>query len=252
MTTPKLALQLYTLRDALAMDYPGVLRRVAEIGYTHVETAFLPEHMTVHQAAQMVRDAGLTVCSAHVEIPLGDKQAGVLAVAEAYDCTTIIWHGWPQAPDYGSIEGVKRLAELYNQANAVAQANGLQFGLHNHWWECAPLVDKAPYQILLDLLDPSIFFEVDTYWATTAGRNPLQMIRELGARTQFLHIKDGPAIHDEPMTAVGAGQLNFHAIAQASNDHAKWWVVEMDECATDMLEAVEQSFRFLTESGLAY
>lgn len=66
MTTLKLALQLYTLCDALAIDYPDILRKIANIGYTHVETAFLPEHITVLQATQMVGDAGLTVCSVHV------------------------------------------------------------------------------------------------------------------------------------------------------------------------------------------
>ena len=32
-----IGLQLYTLRDALAKDLPGTLKRVAAIGYKHVE-----------------------------------------------------------------------------------------------------------------------------------------------------------------------------------------------------------------------
>jgi sugar phosphate isomerase/epimerase len=65
-----------------------------------------------------------------------------------------------------------------------------------------------------------------------------------------LHIKDGPA--DDPasdMTAVGDGVIDVAGIAAASR--AAWHVVELDRCATDMLEAVEKSHRFLTEGGFA-
>src|SRR5688572_2332767 len=41
MTTP-IALQLYTLRDPLAQDYEGTVRKVADMGYVGVETANLP------------------------------------------------------------------------------------------------------------------------------------------------------------------------------------------------------------------
>ena len=54
---PQIALQLYTLRDALAEDFPGTLARIAQIGYRAVETAFLPEHIAVTDAARMT--AGL-------------------------------------------------------------------------------------------------------------------------------------------------------------------------------------------------
>jgi uncharacterized membrane protein len=64
-----------------------------------------------------------------------------------------------------------------------------------------------------------------------------------------LHIKDGPAVKDAPMVAVGDGTLDFVAIAQSSA--AEWWIVELDECATDMLEAVQKSYTYLTARGLA-
>ena len=54
---------------------------------------------------------------------------------------------------------------------------------------------------------------------------------------------------DMPMVAVGEGTLDFDAIAQASA--AEWWIVELDECATDMLEAVRKSYAYLTTKGLA-
>ena len=47
---PRVGLQLYTLRDAMESDVDGTLGRIADMGYTAVETAFWPEGMTPAQA----------------------------------------------------------------------------------------------------------------------------------------------------------------------------------------------------------
>lgn len=248
---PQIALQLYTLRDALAEDFPGTLARIAQIGYRAVETAFLPEHIAVTDAARMIRDAGLQVVSAHCELPDGDQLEPTLEAMSAYGCTYMIWHGWPQDPDYSTLDGVKRLAERYDAAHQTARKYGYRFGIHNHWWEMEAVAGELPYRILLQEMNRSIFFEVDTYWAKTAGRDPAQLITELGKRAELLHIKDGPLGRDSNMVAVGDGLLDFAAISRASNGAAKYWVVELDRCATNMFAAVERSYRYLTSRGLA-
>jgi sugar phosphate isomerase/epimerase len=70
------------------------------------------------------------------------------------------------------------------------------------------------------------------------------VLRELGRRVRLLHIKDGPAVHGLPMTAVGDGCLGIEDILKAA-PQVEGWIVELDECATDMMQAVERSYRFL-------
>jgi hypothetical protein len=67
----------------------------------------------------------------------------------------------------------------------------------------------------------------------------------------LLHIKDGPAVQGEPMVAAGEGSMDFPAIAQAAGGATEWMIVELDACATDMLEAVEKSRRYLIQHNLA-
>ena len=74
------------------------------------------------------------------------------------------------------------------------------------------------------------------------------LLTELGARAPLLHVKDGPAKQGEPMVAVGSGSLDIQGIVRAGS--AEWLIVELDECATDMFEAVEASIRYLEDSGL--
>jgi sugar phosphate isomerase/epimerase len=97
---------------------------------------------------------------------------------------------------------------------------------------------------LLEHLSPDVFLEIDTYWVKTAGVDPAAVLREIGRRAPLLHIKDGPAVQEAPMTAVGAGVLDWPAVAEASS--AEWWIVELDRCATDIWEALQQSYTYLT------
>jgi sugar phosphate isomerase/epimerase len=146
---------------------------------------------------------------------------------------------------------IKQTCDLFNQAQAVADENGMTLGYHNHWWEFRRIEDRYIYQVMLEYLDPAILFQIDTYWVQTAGVDPAQVVKELGPRASLLHIKDGPAVEREPQVAIGDGVLDFPAIIQAAGDTAEWLIVELDHCATDMLEAVEKSYRYLVREGLA-
>jgi sugar phosphate isomerase/epimerase len=259
-TPAKIALQLYTVRNQIKNDIAGTLRRVADISFEYVETAFWPENISVKEAAKYLKDAGLKVSSAHVELPVGDKKSVMLEIAEAFNCKKMIWHGWPEDKRYSTLDGTKELVEIYNESNHFAKSNGLQFGLHNHWWEFRNKVGgRYVYEVLLESLDPDIFFEIDTYWVKVAGHDPAEIVSKYGKRARLLHIKDGPAKwndslpqdNPDPMVAVGKGSQNFPAIAKAANGNSEWMVVEMDVTATDVFEAIRDSYTYLTKNKLA-
>jgi sugar phosphate isomerase/epimerase len=255
----KLSVQLYTVREQIKSDIPGTLKRVREIGFNYVETAFWPDGLSLPKAASYLKDAGLSVSSAHVELPLGDYKKVFLETAAAYNCKRMIWHGWPEDKRYSSVEGTMELISIYNESAKFAKANGLQFGLHNHWWEYRNKVGgRFVYEILLENLDKDIFFEVDTYWVKVAGQDPATIVKKLGSRAQLLHIKDGPAKWDdnlpndvpEPMTAVGKGTQNFPAIVKAAEGNTEWMVVEMDKTAGDVFVALKESYDYLISNKL--
>jgi sugar phosphate isomerase/epimerase len=166
----------------------------------------------------------------------------------------MIWHGWPEDKRYSSIEGTKELVKIYNDANKFAKANGLKFGLHNHWWEFRNKVsDKYVYEILLEGLDKDIFFEIDTYWVKVAGHDPAKIIQQFGDRVKLMHVKDGPALFNDklaidnpdPMTPVGQGTQNFPAIFKAASSKCEWLVIEMDKTTIDVFDALKQSVDFM-------
>ena len=243
----QLALQLYTVRRPLLEDFSGTLRRIREIGFRAIETFPLPTEISVAQAAETFKSLELAVVSLHTPLPEAHTIPEILGLADAFQCRRVIWHGWPRAGEYDSISGIQRLAARYTAAFSQARENGLELGLHNHWWEFERIGADYPYRILQKLLPAELFWEIDTYWVQTAGLDPARVIEELRPRVRILHLKDGPAVHGAPMTAVGEGTLNFPRILKAAPDEVDL-IVELDECATDIFEAIDRSYRRLRGS----
>ena len=257
---PGLSMQLYTVRNEIAADLQGTLRRLAEIGFTHVETAFWPEGVSHHEGAAYLREAGLSVSSIHVELEEGTEPGMLTELAEIYECDRLIWHGWPEDPRYRTREGTLNLVSLYNKVSDYLQANGLRLGLHNHWWEFRTLKEGlTPWELLHRELNQEIFFQLDIYWVAVAGHDPASIIRQLGSRVEMLHVKDGPANPDdvsvdephEPMTAVGQGRLDIPEIMKSAREHVRWMVLEMDETDGDPIGLLDQSLQYMLSNRFA-
>lgn len=252
----RLAVQLYTLRDAIAGDLKGSLKHLASLGFRNVETAFWPKTINVRTAAEALNEVGLRVTSCHVDIPTKDNIATLASTAKAYHCKKLIWHGWPEDQRYSSIAGTRELAGIYNESNRLAKDNGLQFGLHNHWWEYRNHVDgKLVYEVLNNELSEDIFFETDVYWVKVAGQDPATILKKLSNRIRLIHIKDGPAVfsnklisdNPDPMTPVGKGSLDIPSIVAACSDRVEWLVIELDKSSIDVYDALAQSREYLSK-----
>lgn len=245
---PPVAIQLYSLREQLQHDFAGTIEQVTQAGYLGVETAGFPG-TTAEDAGRLFDRLGLAVAGAHVPLPCGDRKNEVLESLAALNCRRAICPYLP-AEQFTSLPEIRRACDQLNQAYEVFAEKGLQFGYHNHWWEFEPVEGRLAHDWMVDFLYPAIFFEIDTYWVRAAGADPAAVLRRLEERAPLLHLKDGPAVPGEAMVALGKGVMDIPAVLEASAGKSEWLIVELDTCATDMLEAVKQSYHFLIEKGL--
>ncbi len=243
-----IGVQLYSVREALAQDFEGVVRKIAAMGYKGVEPAGFPG-TTPQAAADLFRSLGLEVPSAHTPLPLGDKREEVLSNMRALGCTYLVCPHIPPE-EYKTVESTLAVCERLNQANRITRDAGMTLAYHNHWFEYEPLGDTYPYKVMMDHLDPSVCFQIDTYWVKVGGLDPVAVIQEMGARAPLLHIKDGPLVRDQPMVAVGSGKMDIPAVI-AAGTAAEWLIVELDRCATDIMQAVQDSYSYLVGKGYA-
>jgi len=247
MKRPGLALQLFTVRDAVATDLDGTLRRVAGIGYAGVEPFGLTPD-TARRTRRLCDELGLAIPSVHVPMPTGDRKDEVLEVLSNLKPERVV-SGLGRV-EFQTWDLVARACEQMNEADATLTAAGYSFGVHNHWWEFQELEGAYPYHYLLEHLYEDIFFELDVYWMQAGGVDPATTILEYGDRAHLLHVKDGPAIVGEPMVALGEGSVDIPGIVKDNEAHNEWLIVELDNCATDVFDAITSSLRYLEASVL--
>jgi sugar phosphate isomerase/epimerase len=252
--TAPVAVQLYSVRREIITDFENNIRKLANIGFKGVETYALPSNITLARAAKAFRKHGLKVISMHTELPGGRETENILRSAEAYGCSYVVYPGWPKDEKYKDLEGIKRMAGVYNKAGSFLRSKGLHFGLHNHWWEFQLVDGVYPFYYLLENLDPEIFFEIDAYWARTGGMDPVKIVKEFGARAPFLHVKDGPAVEGEKsyeQVPAGSGVMDYKSIAKAGGRNIKWMIVEFDEFNGSIYNALQDSYNYLVKTKLA-
>jgi sugar phosphate isomerase/epimerase len=244
MRTDQLAVQLWTVRDQLAVDLPGTLQAVAAAGYRCVELAGLADVPTA-DLARALAAAELSPMAAHVGIEaLRDDVGAVVGRLTALGCPRLVIPWLPEA-ERRERAGVQRFAaELGGYLPRLA-SDSIALGYHNHAFEFEPLDGTTVWDILLAELAPSIELEIDVYWASDGGRDPVAVIQAAGERVRLLHLKDrapGGEPHD---AAVGDGILAIPSIIEAGRAAGvEWYVVEQDEPA-DAIADIASSYRYL-------
>ena len=246
MRADQIALELYTVRELAKQDFPGTLRKVAEVGYGAVELAGY-HGVPVAELRAVMDEVGLRAMAAHV--PIGDfenRLGDALAELKTLGCEFAIvpW----LAPERRGADEVPRLAEAFNRWGAACRDEGLRFGYHNHDFEFAPMNGGTQLDALLAATDPELVaLELDVGWSEFSGVDSVALLRRLGPRVPLLHVKDLAEGGEGRDVAVGDGTIAWEPILAAATA-AEWYVVEQDNPG-DAMEDIRRSLRHL--QGLA-
>ena len=243
-----ISVQLYTLRDETEKDFGRVLTEVGKMGYAGVEVADWPP-FSDEEFGRRLREAGLKLMGAHVS--LDEQESNMEAKAarlRELGCPRMAIPWMP--PDRLDKENLDSTAVRFNELIKRADACGFELAYHNHGFEFADnkferLAEKCP----------DLKWELDMFWVSFAGRDPLQMMKEQAGRIQLLHIKDmvpgqtevKPEIHNPPILE---GCVDIAGILKMGDEQRiPWAVVEMDYPGPDPLEAVRRSRENLRKIG---
>jgi len=254
-----IGIQLYTLRDALAKDAAGTLKKVAEAGYKQVELFGFPNCQPLIDGA---KDAGLAINSAHFEWAsvIQPKDEGMSDFKKILDRASglKISHlviPYLQAEVRKSPDDYKKIAANANKAADLAKAAGIQLSYHNHAFEFEPKEGgKTGYDIFIAEFSKDMMFEVDVFWIKVGGHDPAGLITQLKGRISQLHLKDLkdglklPAYGDIPQDAfkeLGNGIIPMEPIiAAAGKTGVKHCHVEQD-FSPHPLESIKESVVYL-------
>ena len=256
-----IGLQLYSVREMLAKDYEGTLKKVASLGYQEVEAAGFYNH-TPQQVKDAMSAAGLRCVSAHYasgvlnqnfdKIVDFHKQLGVGYIVCSFpgykDPAKVKGLKGVAALDAFSIDDYKWNADNFNHWGEKAKAAGLKFGYHNHTMEFAKKDGVVPLDEMIRLTDPSLVtFELDCGWVIVGGANPVDYVKRYPTRISMLHVKDfkhtdKPASIAAPPDAaqLGQGTLDYKPVFEAARKgQIKHYFVEQEGYDIPPFEALK-------------
>ena len=241
----KIGLQLYTVRSLMKTSVERTLSQVAAIGYKEVEFAGY-FNRPPRSIRQLLDDNGLGSPSAHI---------GLDALRGPWNRTlsdaSEIGHKWlviasATKADVDSPEAIKRTADLIHKAADDAKFYKIRLAYHNHDMEFQQVGGKRIFDQLLELTKPSeLQIEMDLYWITKGGGDPLDYFKRWPGRFPLVHVKDAGPAPDYPMEDVGSGTIKWATIFSHQKEAGiKHYFVERDD-APDPIASITASYKYL-------
>lgn len=261
-----IGLQLYTVRDAMQKDPKGTLAKVAQIGYNSVEGATYTGTenfygMNPAAFSKVLKQNGLIMPSSHYR--LGEEKMN----GETPKGTML--NDWDRAVDDASAVGIKymvcaylseqerggidhykKVAEDLNKAGERCKKSGIQLCYHNHDFEFQRQQSTLPYDILLNNTDKNLVkMEMDLYWVSKAGRDPIDLINQHPGRFPLFHVKDMDRTPAKAFTEVGNGSIDFKRIfKQANKAGMKYFFVEQDKTPGNPFDSITKSISYIKKN----
>jgi sugar phosphate isomerase/epimerase len=282
----QIGLQLYTLRDELGKDVKGTMTQLGKIGFNHVETYFGYDPkgknqfwgLSAKELKTLLSDNGLKTHSGHYQIndllTPGDEKLDALKfqldlvaqLGQKYFVVPIPPFGtW----DKLNADSYKFMAAQFNKAAEIAQKSGIKFAYHNHFWEFRKFEGgKTGFDIMATESDPKLVqFELDLFWATKAGANPVELFKKYPKRIVMWHVKDMDKTQTETVytnedptppvmsvltkvkfAEVGSGAIPFKDIFKHTED-LKYYFVEQDQITMpNKFDSVKQSLEYIKKN----
>lgn len=251
---PKIALQLYTLRDPAKKDLADTLKKVREMGWEYVQWSGMP-NLSAEEIRKALDTAGLKAIAAHVAIEPFEKefdaQVKIWKTVGVHDLAPGGMMKDCKADLKAWLEGAKRLDALGAKLRQV----GIRLSYHNHSWEFEKFPNDPRYKldILLEATKPeNLNTELDIAWALNGGVDPAAYIRKWKGRCPVVHAKDCVPAKDgkkAKLTPLGQGEVNWKEVFAAGREAGiEWYIYEQDAGEGSPFDYAKASLDYLKKN----
>lgn len=230
-----LGIATYSVKG-LESDIEGSFKALADDGYVVMEisnydanSGTIAGYKPVEYAA-LAEKYGMKIISSHArgKFDVKDIDGTIVSWGKIFDdhksmgCKYVVF---PMNFWSNNVETLKQECALMNKIGDEANKRGLKFGYHNHNFEFAkvPGTDQFYEDFLIANTDPAkVFFQMDVYWTTIGGQDPVEYLKKYPDRIKVLHIKDDYVIGE-------SGNINYKPIfEQFYNNGYQDWFVELE------------------------
>ena len=251
MSRIPIAVQLYSVRDDCAKDFPGTLKAVAEMGYEGVEFAGYYNH-SAPELKQMLDDLNLQCAGTHTGLPtLTGDELGKTAEFNQILGNPYLVVPYVSPDEFGGHDGALKLGETLSQAARSAEKYGAFVGYHNHDWEFKNLPDGTiPMDLIFENAAPNVVFQADTGNAQEGGGNAIPLLAKYKNRAATVHLK--PFTQDFSRYFLGEDDTPWNEVFEALDGGAtKYFIVEQERYPDGQtpLECIRRCLENLRKMG---
>jgi sugar phosphate isomerase/epimerase len=232
--------QLYTVHKEAAVDLPGVLHALRQIGFTQIELHPLAFKQPAATLRQIVADAGLAVPATHMSSTDLDTRIDYARQLGVHYVVTMLPNPRPV-----SLEEYRAVAARFNGWGASVRDQGMELAYLCHGHEFLPQDGSSGFDQIMTNTDPALVkLEVDIYWLVQAGVDPAAFLKKdriAGAPTSYAD--DATAEH---FTELGKGSIAWPALlTQARQQGTRYVFLDQDKTEMPVLQSLQQSFAYL-------
>ncbi len=282
----KVGIQLFSLPRLLSEDFEAGIKLLSDIGYRELElygpfpfsdrrekenwSRITPMlgfsgsgyfSRDIREVKRMLDDYGMKTPAMHTDLFTLENAMGELAeAANVLGQKYVILPAVPQEIR-NTLDDYKQVAEWFNNIGREAIKYGIRFAYHNHGYGIKPMGNQVPLHIIFDLTDPElVFFEMDIFWTTAGGADPVSYLNKYPNRYKLLHLKDMSEKKEftgdggDPsqwislfpyMTTAGNGLLDVASVIRTAKEQGvEHFFVEQDMVQSPEI-ALKQSFDFV-------
>jgi sugar phosphate isomerase/epimerase len=259
-----LGLQMYSLRVTLHKDgWAAGLDKAKELGFTFIEGGGLSKALTPEAYKAELASRGLTLVSWGFPYERLMKNApGAVAEASALGVKYVMvaWIPHKDTEPFTDDDARKAAAD-FNTWGALFKAAGISFVYHPHGYEFRPDAGGGtPFDVLAKATNPEfVNFEIDVFWATHGGQDPVKLMATYPDRWRMMHVKDirkgaatGVYTGHAPSTddvSVGSGQVDWPAVLKEGQSVGIQWFFIEDESDTPFVN-IPESVAYLKSLGM--
>lgn len=242
-------IQLYTLRDVIGDDPQGVLRQLADFGYTQIESYEGPMGMFWGMGPngfkEFLDDLGMTMISSHANVFEDYERKVEQAAQVGMEYIVCPWIG-PQ----DTLDDYREMADTFNQLGEIANNAGVKFAYHNHGYTFETHDGELPQDILMQNTETDLVeYQVDIYWVEITGESTIDWIQRYPGRFTSGHVKDRANGDDPESTILGTGNIDFPTILDVAKQNGmRHFIVEQEAyTGTTPIDAVRENAEYMKQ-----
>ena len=231
LASPRIAVQLYSVRDDCSKDFDAALARLAKMGFVGMEFAGYHSYSgKPKELRQQLDELKVVAAGTHIRTAsfLGDELKRTIEFHQIIGCKYLIV---PGDGDFTHPEKSKALAETFNKTAETLKPLGMYCGYHNHTGEFKKDGDKTYWELFAERTSKDVVLQQDCGWSATAGYNPADLVKQFPGRTKTTHFKPVVLKNDETKKPIiGQDSVDWKSVLAACRQFggSEWITVEQE------------------------